>query len=374
MVAVGMSGTLPSGSDDPGETDRSEADTADAAESADGTGASGAEGAARGEPNGRGGRDGDDAGTERETTERDTADREAADREAAGGTGAAGAGGPGTPEAAGPEATHVAVRGTDANGSTGANEADDADDTTADDAEPGTFAAAAPGAAASERAANAADTAGTAGAPEAADAPETDSPESGNAGGVRVCWLNDDDADDLIGALAPETARTILSAVHETPRTASELAETADTSVQNVRHHVSKLTDAGLVEAVDTRYSVKGREMTVYGPPDDRVVVAVGGESERSSLLDSLGGLSGAAAVLAGASLLVQALFGAGVRSLSGPATAPRVGDSVGTTGGALLGTLPPGVAFLAGGLLVLATVLAVDRLRGGDRRRGPMD
>lgn len=181
---------------------------------------------------------------------------------------------------------------------------------------------------------------------------------------VRVCWLDDDGADDLIGALAPETARQILTAVHDESRTASELADAVDTSVQNVRHHVSKLVDAGLVETVDTRYSVKGREMTVYGPTDDRVVVAVGGESDRSSLTETLGGLLGALAVLAGASLLVQSLFGAGVATLTGPETAPRIGDTVGATGGAALGLLPPGVAFFAGGLLVLATVVAVGRLR----------
>ncbi|MXR42192.1 helix-turn-helix domain-containing protein [Halobaculum sp. WSA2] len=181
---------------------------------------------------------------------------------------------------------------------------------------------------------------------------------------VRVCWIDDESADDLIGALAPGTARTILGAVHEEPRTASELADAADTSVQNVRHHVSKLTDAGLVQSVDTRYSVKGREMTVYGPADDRVVVAVGGESERSSLLDSLRGLLSAVAVLAGASLLVQALFGSEVATLSGPETVPRIGDAVGATGGATIGTVSPGLAFLAGGLLVLATLVAVDRVR----------
>ncbi|MFC6786021.1 ArsR/SmtB family transcription factor [Halobaculum halobium] len=188
--------------------------------------------------------------------------------------------------------------------------------------------------------------------------------DTGDNEGVRICWIDDDGADDLIGALAPETARTILGAVHEEPQTASELADAADTSVQNVRHHVSKLVDTGLVEATDTRYSVKGREMTVYGPADDRVVVAVGGESERSSLLDSLRGLGGAVAVLAGASLLVQSLFGAEVATLSGPETAPRIGDAVGGTGGAILGTVSPGVAFLVGGLLVLATLVAADRVR----------
>ncbi|WP_435064777.1 ArsR/SmtB family transcription factor [Halobaculum sp. EA56] len=191
-------------------------------------------------------------------------------------------------------------------------------------------------------------------------------PEDGEGdGGIRVCWIDDESADDVIGALAPETARTILSTVHDEPKTASELADSADTSVQNVRHHVSKLVDAGLIEATDTRYSVKGREMTVYGPADDRVVVAVGGGSDRSSLLDSLRGLLGAVAVLAGASVLVQSLFGTGVATLSGPETAPRIGDAVGGSAGSALGTLPPGVAFLAGGLLVLATVVAVDRLRG---------
>lgn len=201
-----------------------------------------------------------------------------------------------------------------------------------------------------------------------ADDPETaeaaDCPGDGDDESVRVCWMDDENADDLIGALAPGTARTILGAVHEEPRTASELAEAADTSVQNVRHHVSKLADAELVESVDTRYSVKGREMTVYGPADDRVVVAVGGESDRSSLLDSLRGLLGAVAVLAGASILVQSLFGAGVATLSGPETVPRIGDAVGATGGGTIGTLSPGVAFLAGGLLVLATLVAVDRVR----------
>lgn len=196
-----------------------------------------------------------------------------------------------------------------------------------------------------------------------ADAEQTASTDDDES--VRICWLDDDGADDLIGALAPQTARTILGAVHEEPQTASELAEAADTSVQNVRHHLQKLDDAGLIETADTRYSVKGREMTVYGPADDRVVVAVGGESERSSLLDSLRGLLSAVAVLAGASILVQSLFGADVATLSGPETAPRIGDAVGATAGAVFGTIPPGAAFLAGGLLVLATVLGADRLRG---------
>ena len=183
-------------------------------------------------------------------------------------------------------------------------------------------------------------------------------------GDVRVCWLDDEDADALIGSLSSETARSLLTALHEEPRTASKLAATVDTSVQNVRHHLENLQEAGLVTVVDTRYSVKGREMTVYGPANERLVVAVGGGDDRNSFLDSLRGILGVVGLLGGASLLVQWAFGAGVVDLGGPATAPRIGDSVGATASSTLGALPPGAAFLAGGLLVLLTVLAVEHVR----------
>ncbi|QLG61825.1 ArsR/SmtB family transcription factor [Halorarum salinum] len=193
----------------------------------------------------------------------------------------------------------------------------------------------------------------------------SDAPDGTAGDDVRVCWLDDEDADELIGSLSSETARSVLTALHEERRTASELATVVDTSVQNVRHHLSNLQEAGLVAVAGTRYSVKGREMTVYAPADERLVVAVGGDGDRTSLLDSLRGLLGVAALLGGASLLVQWAFGAGVVDLGGPATAPRVGDSMAGSAGAALGVLPPGLGFLCGGLLVLATVLAADRLRG---------
>ncbi|WP_313694886.1 ArsR/SmtB family transcription factor [Halorarum halobium] len=198
------------------------------------------------------------------------------------------------------------------------------------------------------------------------DAGRQESPEevTDEDGDVRVCWLDDDDADALIGSLSSETARSLLTALHDEPRTASKLAETADTSVQNVRHHLENLQEAGLVTTAGTRYSVKGREMTIYRPTNERLVVAVGGDEDRTSFLDSLRGLLGVLALLGGASLLVQWAFGGGVADLGGPETAPRIGDAVGGSAEVALGVLPPGVAFLAGGLLVLAAVLAVGHLR----------
>lgn len=173
-------------------------------------------------------------------------------------------------------------------------------------------------------------------------------------GGTRLLWIDDDEAETLIGSLSSETARSVLTALHEEPRTASELADHVDTSLQNVRHHINNLTEADLVEAKETRYSVKGREMKVYGPVDDSLVVCVGDKDEQGSILDSLRQFVGAAAALVVGSLLVHFTYGtAGVAGPSGP----RVPDSVGGTG-ELLSMLSPGMAFLAGGLVVLAVLV----------------
>ena len=87
--------------------------------------------------------------------------------------------------------------------------------------------------------------------------------EASDDGGTRLLWLDDEEVEPLIGSLSSATARSLLTALHEEPRTASELAEVVDTSLQNVRHHVGNLQDADLVEVAETRYSVKGRERKV---------------------------------------------------------------------------------------------------------------
>jgi DNA-binding transcriptional ArsR family regulator len=180
----------------------------------------------------------------------------------------------------------------------------------------------------------------------------------------RVLWLDDDDAADLIGSLSSGTSRAVLTALHDEPLTASELSDRVETSLQNVRHHLNNLQDAGLVEVTDTRYSVKGREMNVYAPADDPLVVCVGREADKEGFLESLRRLVGAVVALVATSLAIQWAFGAAVTDLGGPGVAPRIGDSVGAAGGPILGVLPPGVAFLAGGLLVLALVAGWEYLR----------
>jgi len=69
--------------------------------------------------------------------------------------------------------------------------------------------------------------------------------------GPRLVDLDDEVADDVFAALSSDTARRILSRLYRDPATASDVAEAADTSLQNARYHLDKLESAGLIEPVD---------------------------------------------------------------------------------------------------------------------------
>ncbi|WP_276258413.1 ArsR/SmtB family transcription factor [Haloglomus litoreum] len=177
-------------------------------------------------------------------------------------------------------------------------------------------------------------------------------------GDLQTLWLDSEEAGDLLSSLASDTARSVLTALHEEPATASEVADRVDTSLQNARHHLNSLQDADLVEVEETRYSSKGREMSVYAPVSDPTVVFVGSREHDGGLLDSLRSVLPVLTVLALASLLVQWLVVPSVGSTAS-GELPRIGESLG--GGAPL-ALPVGLVFLAGGLLVAGLVLALSR------------
>ena len=181
------------------------------------------------------------------------------------------------------------------------------------------------------------------------------------SGELQTLWLDSEEAGDLLSSIACDTARNLLTALHGEPSTASELAEQVDTSLQNARHHLQNLQEAGLVRIADTRYSSKGREMNVYAPSEDPMVVFVGRQDDEEGLIDSLRRFAPIVGALALASLLVQAFVTPSVTSTA-VGEIPRIGQSVGAAGG--VAGLPPGAVFLAGGLLVLAAVLLVRRVR----------
>jgi len=174
-------------------------------------------------------------------------------------------------------------------------------------------------------------------------------------GELRALWLDSENTGDLLSSLSSDTARDVLTALHEDPATASEVADRVDTSLQNARHHLGNLEEAGLIQVADVRYSEKGREMDVYAPCEEPMVVFVGREEQSRSFLESLRTLVPAAAVLALLSLVVQWL----VAPTTAPDTFPRVADGIGSTVAAPV-YVPPGVVFLLGGLVVLGAVATV--------------
>jgi len=144
----------------------------------------------------------------------------------------------------------------------------------------------------------------------------------------RVVGVDDDDADELIAALGSETAREILTRLHDEPATKSELAGAVDTSLQNVQYHLSKLDGADLVDVVDTTYSEKGREMDVYAAADEPLVLFAGGSEASSGIKSALMRLLGGYGIIGLAAVAVQRIL-----SVAGP-TARVTRSSGGDAGG----------------------------------------
>lgn len=124
----------------------------------------------------------------------------------------------------------------------------------------------------------------------------------------RLINIDDEAADEVFEALSPKTARTIFSSLHDEPATTSDLADVADTSLQNVRYHLDKLAAAGLIEITDTWYSEQGREMKVYAPANTSLVMMTGENPPEATLRNLLKNLFGGIGILAIVSILFERL------------------------------------------------------------------
>ena len=181
----------------------------------------------------------------------------------------------------------------------------------------------------------------------------------------RVVGLDDDDAEDLLSALSSTTAREILAALHDEPTNPAALAETVDTSLQNVQYHLGRLESAGVIRVVDTVYSEKGREMDVYAPADRPLVVVAADNEETAGVSDVLARLLGGVAIVGVASLLAQFLVDGlpfvartGGGDAGGAVGAADVATEATTTAAAT--GPPPGLLVFLGGVTVLLAWLAV--------------
>ncbi|QHS16425.1 winged helix-turn-helix transcriptional regulator [haloarchaeon 3A1-DGR] len=148
----------------------------------------------------------------------------------------------------------------------------------------------------------------------------------------RVVDVDDENADELFAALSSETARSLLSQLHEEPATTSELAEATDTSLQNVQYHLSNLSEAELVEVADTVYSEKGREMNVYAPTSDPLVLFAGESGHSDGIKTALKRLLGGYGILGLSALAVQRLLSVTVPT-GGPGTDGYTVSDSGTGG-----------------------------------------
>lgn len=185
----------------------------------------------------------------------------------------------------------------------------------------------------------------------------------------RVIGLDSDDASDLIAALSSETARHVLSTLHEEPSTPSTVADQVDTSLQNAQYHLEKLEAAELIEEVDTCYSAKGREMSVYAPTNGPLVVFHGSDDDALGLQQALKRVVGAVAILGILSLLVEAIARQALPGLeAGPASGgpnaldaesmPPASDPHWLVDAVL--TAPPGLLVFLGGCVVLAVGVGI--------------
>lgn len=125
-------------------------------------------------------------------------------------------------------------------------------------------------------------------------------------GTPRVVDLDDEDADAVFGALSSTTAREIYATLDTEPGTPSDVAEAIDSSIQNVRYHLEKLEDAGLVEVIDTWYSSRGNEMSVYATANGPLIVT-SDESRAAQLKQAVSRYIGGVGLLAAASFVLQA-------------------------------------------------------------------
>ena len=185
----------------------------------------------------------------------------------------------------------------------------------------------------------------------------------------RVLDIEGTDAERTFDALGSETARSILAATYDEPRTPPEIRDTVGTSLQNVHYHIERLEDADLIESVGTGYSEKGNEMSVYAPCSEALVLFAGDERDRSRLESFLGRILSAYLLLATLTAAV-AVFTRRVTRQS--AELMTTGGDVGTAETTARGTTElfpfslsdPAVAFFVGGLVTLAALSAVWWLR----------
>ncbi|MCX6699663.1 MAG: helix-turn-helix domain-containing protein [Methanomicrobiales archaeon] len=164
--------------------------------------------------------------------------------------------------------------------------------------------------------------------------------------GVIVLEPGGEQAQKIAKAMGSQTAGDILQLLKTGPKTSTEVTDQLGIPMGTAKYHIDNLLDAGLIEVTKTKYSVKGREVKVYGLRDQLLIVAPMVTNVRALLLKyaSLFGVVAVATVVIGAVLQVLSLAGtstpltmeikkSGIDALPAATSAPFIAGNAGTQG-----------------------------------------
>lgn len=164
----------------------------------------------------------------------------------------------------------------------------------------------------------------------------------------RVLAIGDENADPILDALSSDTTREIFTELRDEPAPPADLSEQLDLSLQNVHYHLRKLEEASLVEEVDTWYSDKGVEMSVYAQADSPLIISSATGEKHSRLRSIAKRIFGVLGVLGVLGLVLQQAYQTWAPS-------PPRGSVIPPESSEPIVSVPPiGVTFFVGGVTAM--------------------
>ncbi len=91
---------------------------------------------------------------------------------------------------------------------------------------------------------------------------------------VIVLEQGEEQAQKVAKAISSQTANDILSVIGDQEMTSSDIAGALGVPMSTIKYHIENLLDAGLLEVVRTKYSVKGREVKIYRQKPQLLVIS----------------------------------------------------------------------------------------------------
>lgn len=131
-------------------------------------------------------------------------------------------------------------------------------------------------------------------------------------------------ATKIAKAMASQTAGDILRFIGDGQKTSTEISEHLSIPMNTAKYHIENLLDAGLINITATKYSIKGREVKVYGLTNQLLIVAPKQTNVRSMLLKyaSLFGIVAFGSLIL---TILSPIFGLSVVTTGSFNAAPRI-------------------------------------------------